>query len=91
MALARTHVRTPPTCSSHYSRTISPKRVYLPPGSSVAAVYSTYLEDLKAKRKENLRMSLFMYGKIFYRDFNIDIAPSESNLRIVSIFIFNLG
>lgn len=72
------HVKTLPTCSSHYSRAKSPNKVYLPPGFSHRYCYDLYLaycrvEDVPEDKKAP---SLDVYSRALAK-FNIGTAPPK--------------
>ncbi|KAK4313325.1 hypothetical protein Pmani_015313 [Petrolisthes manimaculis] len=69
------HVRSLPTCSSHYSRAKSRHRVYLPPGYSHRKCYDLYKHQCEEKNLGPDKIVSFnIYSKTM-RKFNIGRSP----------------
>ena len=64
-ALVKQHIESLATVSSHYSRTKSPFRKYLPPGSSVKGAFHAYVEWLKEKNSNEVPVKEDYYRRVF--------------------------
>ncbi|KAK4327432.1 hypothetical protein Pmani_002096 [Petrolisthes manimaculis] len=75
LQIVQDHVRSLPTCSSHYSRAKSRHRVYLPPGYSHRKCYDLYKHQCEEKNLGPDKIVSFnMYSKTM-RKFNIGTSP----------------
>lgn len=73
--MAKQHIKSLPTCTSHYSRAKSLHRVYLPPGYSQHKCYDLFKEQCEERDVDPSKIvSLSKYCKIFTA-FNIGTNP----------------
>ncbi|KAK8372558.1 hypothetical protein O3P69_014576 [Scylla paramamosain] len=73
--MAKQHIKSLPTCTSHYSRAKSVHRVYLPPGYSQHKCYDLFKEQCEERDVDSSKIvSLSKYCKIFAA-FNIGTNP----------------
>ena len=78
------HVKSLPTCSSHYSRAKSQERVYLPPGYTREKCHKLYLakcdEDGVPADKRVIQSK---YESVM-RTYNIGVNPPKTTRRMTS-------
>ena len=76
MQVVHDHIKSLPTCSSHYSRAKSVERVYLPPGYTQDVCYELYVKMLEEKDLTEKKITCGLYKKVM-RKFNIGAEPPK--------------
>jgi len=76
LQLVHDHIKSLPTCSSHYSRAKSREKVYLPPGYSQQACYDLYVKMCTEKGLTDKQVKLDKYKSVM-RSYNIGVDPPK--------------